>query len=55
MKRLPLLVVLCYLLVPATVEQIFAAPKAQWSRLTAWIALGKQIKPESIPEDPSVN
>jgi putative transcriptional regulator len=44
-----------WLLIPATVEQIFAAPKNQWSKLTAWIALGKQIDPESIPEDPSVN
>jgi putative transcriptional regulator len=44
-----------WLLVPATQEQIFGNAKNQWSRLTAWIALGKQIKPESIPEDPSVN
>lgn len=44
-----------WLLVPATAEHIFAPAKSQWSRLTAWIALGKQIKPESIPEDPSVN
>lgn len=44
-----------WLVALATVEQVYAPPKAQWSRLTAWIALGKQFDPESIPEDPSLN
>jgi putative transcriptional regulator len=43
-----------WLLVPASAEHVFEM-EGVWSKLSTWLALGKQIEIERIPDDPSVN
>jgi putative transcriptional regulator len=44
-----------WLLAPASRDDVFDPRSNQWSRLTTWIATGRGIDPDLIPEDPSVN
>jgi putative transcriptional regulator len=43
-----------WLLTPATADHIFEK-QGDWSKLSTWLALGKKIDIERIPDDPSVN
>ena len=43
-----------WLLVAASADHVFEKLGA-WSKLSTWLALGKQIAIERIPDDPSVN
>jgi putative transcriptional regulator len=43
-----------WMLTPASHEHVFEA-KADWSKLTTWLALGRSIDIERIPDDPRVN
>jgi putative transcriptional regulator len=45
-----------WLVLPATCQRVFDAAKAElWSKLATQAALGGRVKPELIPDDPSVN
>jgi putative transcriptional regulator len=45
-----------WLVTPATSQRVFnAANSGQWSKLVTEASLGGRIKPELIPDDPSVN
>ena len=43
-----------WLLTPADEAHIFEG-KADWSKLTTWLSLGKKIDLDQIPDDPRVN
>lgn len=43
-----------WLLVPAEEAHVFEG-KADWSKLTTWLSLGKKIDISRIPDDPRVN
>jgi putative transcriptional regulator len=44
-----------WLLATASMDDVFDPRRNQWSRLTTWLSAGKDIDPDTIPEDPSVN
>ena len=43
-----------WLLTPATADHVFEN-QGDWSKLTTWMAMGKSVDLDRIPDDPSVN
>ncbi|MGH7213630.1 MAG: YqgE/AlgH family protein [Tepidisphaeraceae bacterium] len=44
-----------WLLLPASAQEVFADTKTLWTRLSSRVVLGQWVRPEMIPDDPSVN